>query len=286
MVKPGTSALPEPTTAAAERPVADIIVELDRVVLFGLPFVSAASERLVADVILAHGARCADQELPVVVTPNVDHLVRLSKNPPPTELDVCTRAAYVLPDGQPVITASKLIGKPLESRLAGSTLFQELWPDVVAEHRPCILVAPRQTVADRLVRQHGQAEAIVPPIFAPTDHGAIDDIADQILAAAGRVRPEFIFVGLGNPKQSLIVGRVLERWTDDLGPVPLFFCIGASLEMEAGLVKRAPAWMQARGLEWFYRFVKEPRRLFRRYFIDDLSFVPLVWREWRATSRA
>ena len=56
--------------------------------------------------------------------------------------------------------------------------------------------------------------------------------------------------------------------------------------MLLGLKKQAPRWVQRAGLEWFFRFVQEPRRLFRRYFIDDVAFFPLVWREWRRVRRA
>ena len=63
--------------------------------------------------------------------------------------------------------------------------------------------------------------------------------------------------------------------------VPFAMGVGGTFDVAAGKVRRAPRWMQRSGLEWFFRFLQEPRRMVRRYFIDDMAFLPMLWREWR-----
>jgi N-acetylglucosaminyldiphosphoundecaprenol N-acetyl-beta-D-mannosaminyltransferase len=92
-------------------------------------------------------------------------------------------------------------------------------------------------------------------------------------------------VTLGYPRRERLIRVMIDRWPAGV-PYPLFAAVGASFEMLFGLKKQAPLWVRRAGLEWFFRFVQEPRRLFRRYFIDDMAFFPLVWREWRRTRRS
>ena len=92
-------------------------------------------------------------------------------------------------------------------------------------------------------------------------------------------------LGVGSPKDARVIGAVLDRWGPDLGPRPVMMGFGASFAMYLGLTKRAPAWVQRIGMEWFHRFLHEPRRLFHRYFVRDVGFIPIAWREWRAGRR-
>ena len=78
-------------------------------------------------------------------------------------------------------------------------------------------------------------------------------------------------VGLGAPKQE----KFLYKYISQLN-VPVSLAIGASIDFEAGNVKRAPLWMQKVGLEWFYRLIKEPKRMFKRYIIDDIKILKLI----------
>ena len=112
-----------------------------------------------------------------------------------------------------------------------------------------------------------------------------DEFVQASVEAALDVDAEFVFVTLGYPKQCNVIDGMLREWPPGQ-PLPRFLAIGASFDMYYGLVRRAPEFVQRIGLEWLFRFVQEPRRLFRRYFVDDLAFAPMVFRELRATRRA
>ena len=85
------------------------------------------------------------------------------------------------------------------------------------------------------------------------------------------VHPDILIVGLGCPKQE----KFMYYHCKELG-VPISFGLGASIDFEAGNIKRAPKWMSNHGLEWLYRFLKEPKRLFKRYFVDDLKIIQVA----------
>jgi N-acetylglucosaminyldiphosphoundecaprenol N-acetyl-beta-D-mannosaminyltransferase len=121
-------------------------------------------------------------------------------------------------------------------------------------------------VAERLKTRHPAIDIVghyCPPYGFETNH----EENQKIVAMIRRARPHLLFVGLGSPKQ--------ERWVcqhRDECRVPVAINIGAGFDFAAGLVKRAPLWMQRAGLEWFWRLMLEPRRLWRRYLIDDPKF--------------
>lgn len=256
--------------------------ELRRRTVFGFRFVDAPGVGPVVDALLAGDG--ADTTIPdaapVVFTPNVDILVHLDRRDSPRAWALAHRATYVLPDGQPVVWASRLLGRPLGARLAGSTLVAELWPRVCAEQRPTLVIAPNARVAGLVQRDHPAARVIVAPMLPCTDDAVIASFAKECVEECAGEVPEFVFEALGYPVQYLLVDDLVALWADAPRP-PVHLAIGASFEMYYGLRKSSPQWMQCIGLEWFFRFLQEPRRLFRRYFLDDLAFVRIVWHERR-----
>lgn len=257
---------------------------LDRVRLFGLDLVDAPDLGPVIDEVLS-GSRSDDQKLPVVVTPNVDILVHLDRNPETPETQIYERAQYCLPDGQPLIWVSRLIGERLASRLPGSELFARLWPMVVARELPVVLVASNDVVAQRLQSMHPKAACLVAPVFDKDDADAIGEIVSDVLEASRATKPSMVFFGIGNPKDARIISVLLERWDSEIGAKPLCLGLGGSFLMHLGMRKRAPALIQKLGMEWFYRFVQEPRRLFHRYFVQDVWFLNIAWRELQASRK-
>lgn len=260
-----------------------IVDDLDRVKLFGLDLVNASSLEPVVDEILT-GPRRDDEVLPVVLTPNVDILVHLDQaQPDAPEVDLFRRAQFCLPDGQPIVAVSRFLRHRLGARLPGSELFERLWPRIVADDVPVIVVASNDLIAQRLEEQHTTGSYIVPPMFDADDDDAIADVVSDILSAVRATRPNLILVGIGNPKDARIISALFHRWETKLGPKPLCLGLGGSFLMQLGMKKRAPSWIQKIGMEWFYRFLQEPRRLFHRYFVRDTAFLGIAYREWRTT---
>ncbi|QGG95982.1 WecB/TagA/CpsF family glycosyltransferase [Actinomarinicola tropica] len=258
------------------------LLDLPRRRLFGLDLVDAASVRPVADALLAWspGDPLPPGAAPVVVTPNVDQLVHLDRGTDPVAASVARRAAVVLPDGQPIVWASPALGAPLSARLPGSTLVTELFPRLCADGRSVLVVATSEEVARRVEADAGAGAAVVAPRLSLDDRAGFDAFVAQVVELVASRRPEHVFVTLGFPKQCNIIDGVLRATPPER--TPMLHAVGASFDMHYGLVRRAPEWMQRYGLEWFFRFLQEPRRLFRRYFVDDPAFLRILWRERRA----
>jgi N-acetylglucosaminyldiphosphoundecaprenol N-acetyl-beta-D-mannosaminyltransferase len=209
-----------------------------------------------------------------VFTPNVDHVVQVETN-------LALRAAYKevklsLVDGQPLIWASRLLGSPLPEKISGSDLVMPLMRRAHEQGwRVYLLGGPPGVgaLAAQAIQTHFAVNivGIDAPRVAP-DGVAVDEAA--VLARVEAAHPHIVLVAFGAPKQELFIHGVAAR----LRPA-VALGIGAGLDFLAGRVRRAPRWMSRAGLEWLYRLAQEPRRLARRYLIEDPKFVAVVWRE-------
>lgn len=217
----------------------------------------------------------ANNEKIYVVTPNVDHIVKLQNDP---EFVRCyDNAGLVLADGAPLILASKLLGTPLKERVAGSDLFFTLCENSASNKQRLFFLGGLEGVAAKaaeVLKAQFPGINIVgtysPPFGFEHDQAENAKIIDMINSA----EPNILFVGVGAPKQ--------EKWIynniKDLN-INVAIGIGASFDFAACTIKRAPKSFRNLGMEWFWRFMQEPKRLFRRYFIDSAEFVPIVVRQ-------
>ena len=204
-----------------------------------------------------------------LMNPNVDVLRQLVAQP---DLgDLARRADLVIADGMPVLWALKAQGAEATDRVAGSSLIWTLTASAALAGRSVFLLGGAPGVADRAAAALVEANPALtiagtscPPLGFEHDQGE----RDKIVAVLRDAAPDIVFVGLGFPKQERLIVELHEAL-----PGTWFIATGASLSMVAGEFVRAPKWMQDTGLEWVYRLGQEPRRLFRRYVIDDMPFV-------------
>lgn len=254
---------------------------LRRQSLFGYDLVDAERLEQVVDAVMDHHGD--PDTLPVLLTPNVDIMVQLDEEPHSVEADMFRRAQYVLPDGMPIVVASRLLGRRLAARLPGSGLFELLWPRLAAEGDPVVVLCSDQAIADRLEKDHGAARCIVPPMFDLTDDAERTAVIDALSHEVDESGARRVLLGLGHPKDATIAAELHDRWDARLGvdrsDRPLCLGLGGSFAMYVGLRRRAPEWVQRIGMEWFYRFAQEPRRLFHRYFVRDTAFLGILLRE-------
>lgn len=249
--------------------------------VFGLDFVSEADIAPVAERLFgarddrSAGWRC-------VVTPNVDHLVRYRRHP--VEARVATAAGLVLPDGMPIVWASRLLGRPLAARLTGADLFATLWALLVEHDVPVVMILPDHHIAERLQADHPSLQTIIPPMFQVDDDAVVERLLDETSRLCAATDARFLVVGISMPKHHLVADRLRQRWDGAFEGTPTVLLLGQSPEFAVGAVRRAPAWMQRCGLEWLWRLAGDPRRLARRYLIDDVAFLGLLWREWRSSA--
>jgi N-acetylglucosaminyldiphosphoundecaprenol N-acetyl-beta-D-mannosaminyltransferase len=249
--------------------------------LFGLDFVADATIDEVAGAVLDEGGE-PSSAFRCVVTPNVDHLVRYDRLP--DDAAIARSAFLVLPDGMPIVWASRLLRRPLQRRLTGADLFGRMWPALARAGIGAVVIAPSPVVADQLQAEHPGARCVIPPIFDADDTATVRQIVDEVTAAADGGEARFVFIGLSVAKTHVLASACRARWEGTPGPHPVVLLVGAAPEFHLGLVSRAPDRVQRWGLEWLYRLVKEPRRLARRYLVDDTRFARLVWREARRPS--
>lgn len=245
--------------------------------LFGLDFVDDVSVDATVDRLLSPQVD-PDTE-PVVFTPNVDTIVRLGELEPDGLAERLRNARYILPDGQPIVWLSRLANQPLRARLAGSDLVPPLWRRIVADDRRAMVVAASDEVADALRDELPSVATYVPPLFDATDPWAVDDVVRACAAIIDATAPEFVFLGISYPKQQMLAFALIDHIRRDGGEPPVFLLIGGAFDMYVGRVRRAPVWVQRAGVEWFYRFLLEPRRLFRRYFVEDVRFLSAAAQE-------
>lgn len=203
-----------------------------------------------------------------LVTANVDHLVRVERDPAVPAL--YAGADLVVADGAPLRWAAWLRGAPLPERVAGSDLVWGLAERAAGEGRSLYLLGGAPGAGA------GAAEAFLerwPALrIAGVESPEVADAPDAAELAALRARlvaaaPDLIYVALGSPKQERSIAALRGAL-----PGAWWLGVGISLSFAAGDVRRAPGWMHGLGLEWMHRLAQEPRRLARRYLADDLPF--------------
>ncbi len=246
--------------------------------IFGLDFLVDTSIAEIADALERDG-QANSSTWRIVVTANVDHLVRYGQS---AVLRGVAEVAYkVLPDGAPIVWASRLLKCPIDQRLAGSDLFAAWWQRMVDAQRPVVMVASNEQLARELTRENPHCRCIVPPLFADDDAARVAAIINEVRAELAADAADAVVLGLSTVKSHLIVAGLIDSTPPPAG-APLLLLLGASAEFHIGQQRRAPKWVQKSGMEWFYRLVRDPRRLAKRYLIDDMAFLPMVWREWRS----
>jgi len=202
---------------------------------------------------------------------NVDKLVKASRDPGLRR--IINGCALISVDGMPVVWAARLLGKPLKERVAGIDLFESLMARAAGSGWRVFLLGAREEVVCGVKRIYEQKYPGLTVVGARNGYfsaGQEPGVAEQIAAS----RADLLFVAISSPQKE----QFLDRY-QALMRVPFAMGVGGTFDVAVGKVKRAPRWMQNSGLEWFYRFLQEPRRMFRRYFIEDMAFVWLFVKE-------
>ena len=207
-----------------------------------------------------------------VVTPNVDHIVQLETN---KELqDVYANASLILTDGKPLLWIAKWYGTPIKEKISGSDLFPLLCDMAAKKGYSMFFLGAAEGVAakaaDNLMNKYKGLQVIgtySPPYGFENDSSEMNKIDAMIKKA----RPDILIVGLGCPKQEKFIYNNYKK----LG-VPISLGLGASFDFEAGNIKRAPKWMANHGLEWLFRITQDPKRLMKRYLINDMKIFKLA----------
>ncbi|MCR5804521.1 MAG: WecB/TagA/CpsF family glycosyltransferase [Clostridia bacterium] len=208
-----------------------------------------------------------------VVTPNADHMIMLQEDE--FFQKVYKEASLVITDGKPLIWISKFYKTPIKEKISGSDLFPRVCEMAAKEGYTMYFLGAAEGVAakakENLEKKYEGLNVVgtySPPFGFEKDEKEIDKIVGMITD----VHPDILIVGLGAPKQEKFAYTYRDRLN-----VPISFGLGASIDFEAGNIKRAPKWMSDIGLEWFYRMLKDPGRLVKRY-LKDFKIFALAWK--------
>ena len=213
----------------------------------------------------------------IVFTPNVDHLIKLQKDRAFRE--AYDAADYKVCDGQILLFASWFLGTPIREKISGSDFFPAFYqyhannPDI-----KIFLLGAAEGVARmaqvRINRKVGRD--IIVGIHSPSfgfekNEFECERIVEMIQSSGANV----LAVGVGAPKQE----KWIYKYKSQLTNIDIFLAVGATIDFEAGVIERAPRWMSQVGLEWLFRISRDPKRLWKRYLIEDLPFFWLLLKQ-------
>jgi len=247
--------------------------------MFGLHFAAVTLREAARMLVEA----AADRRKGLVVTPNVDHVVIISRDA--SVRMVYQSASWVFADGMPIVWLSRMLhptGVP--ERVTGADLLPLVASQSAERGLRLFFCGGAEGVAERLVARLQEATPrvnVVGTYSPPLGFESDPDESARMVARCNRAKPDILFLGLGTPKQELWAHRHQSQL--DVGPI---LCFGGAFDLTAGLKARAPMWLRNAGFEWAWRLANEPRRLWRRYLVQDVVFAVLAVKEaFRARRR-
>lgn len=214
----------------------------------------------------------AEKTKSYIVAINVDVVIKIEDDSYLKE--IVDNADMVLVDGKPLIWISKMHKKPVQAKISGSDLVPELCELSAQKGYSLFILGGKDGVAEQAKKRlEEQLPAIkivgtyAPPFGFEKNQEELDKINNMISEA----HPDILIACFGCPKQEKWIYENYQKYDATVS-----ICAGATVDFLSGNVKRAPKWMSEHGLEWLYRFFQEPKRMFKRYFIDDVKIVRLI----------
>lgn len=207
-----------------------------------------------------------------IVAINVDVIIKIENDSYLKK--IVDKADMVLVDGKPLMWISKLYGKPLKAKISGSDLVPLLCEIAAQKGYRIFIIGGKDGIAEqakkRLENKFPTIQIVgtyAPPFGFEKDTNELY----KINCIISEVQPDLLIACFGCPKQEKWIYENFKKYNATVS-----ICAGATVDFLAGNIKRAPHWMSEHGLEWFYRFIQEPKRMFKRYFIDDIKILGLI----------
>ena len=215
-----------------------------------------------------------DCEGGVVFTPNVDHLIKLQYDR--DFYEAYNKSSYRVCDSQILMYASKFLGTPIKEKISGSDLFPAFYRyHENSENIKIFLLGAAVGIAKQAqekINEKMGREIVVEALSPSFGFEKNEEECEAIIEAINQSGATVLAIGVGAPKQE----KWLVKYRSQLTHVKIFLAIGATIDFEAGCKARSPKWMSEVGIEWLYRLLSEPRRLWKRYLIEGLPFFRLI----------
>ena len=174
---------------------------------------------------------------------------------------------------------SRWYGRPIKEKICGSDLVPDLCKVAAKKGYSVFLLGAADGVAakaaENLKRKYPGLKVVgtySPPFGFEKDKTEVEHINKMLFDS----KADMLFVGMGVPKQDIFIYENMHKYQ-----IPMSFSIGAAIDFEAGVQKRAPKWINKIGMEWLYRLFSNPKRMFKRYIIDDMKIFKLAWKYQR-----
>lgn len=207
-----------------------------------------------------------------VVPINVDVVIKIEHDPYLKK--IIDNADVVLVDGKPLIWISGICGKKIKAKVSGSDLVPMLCKVAAKKGYKIFIIGGKEGIAEQAknnLEKNYPKIHIVGTYAPPFGFEKNKEELEKINHLISQVHPDLLITCFGCPKQEKWIYENMMNYDAKVS-----ICAGATVDFLAGKVKRAPRWMSEYGLEWFYRFLQEPRRMFKRYFIDDIKVLKLI----------
>lgn len=214
----------------------------------------------------------ASEKKSYIVAINVDVVMKIENDSYLKE--ITDKADMVLVDGKPLEWIAKWHKRPIKAKISGSDLVPILCERAAEKGYSIFIIGGKEGIAEKAKQNlEGDLPGIrivgtyAPPFGFEKDEEELDKINSMISSA----NPNLLIACFGCPKQEKWIYENYQKYDAKVS-----VCAGATVDFLAGNVNRAPKWMSDHGLEWFYRFLQEPKRMFKRYFIDDVKILKLI----------
>lgn len=207
-----------------------------------------------------------------LVSLNADMCVQLDRDAAFSQ--AFNAATLILMDSQPLLKYARSHGVPIIEKISGSDLIDPVCSWAAEEGWSCFFLGGKDGVPEKAAHHMSQKHIglEVAGTFSPQLGFEYDDaLTKETIKCVRAAKPDILFFCCGSPKSEKFIYAHLEEMD-----VPFTFSIGAAIDFAAGNLTRAPKWVQAAGFEWFYRFLKEPKRLFKRYFVDSWALLGII----------
>ena len=204
---------------------------IKRLEMFGFNFYSAKDVKVIADFVYTDEVT-EEGIIPLMVTPNVDQIVKLDRKENHGLREKLKKARWILPDGQPVIALSRIkFGKEegLKARLTGSDFFPEIWKILKEDNgKRVFFVLPREDLGERFREERPNTVYYAPPFFKLENEGEFSEVMANVMLNFDENPPDYVFVGLGFPKQENIALEIFSRLEAKRKALPKVFLLGAT----------------------------------------------------------
>ena len=240
-----------------------------------IPFLNTYIDNLTAK----EAKKCVDELINTdgyhyVVTPNSDIIVKMQDD---TELkNICESADLILTDGQMLVKLSRITQCRIKERVCMTDFVWDVLDLANEKGYKLFFFGGKKDVLEQAISNIKNkypniniADSYSPPFGFENDEIQLQKCNERIKKSGA----DILIVFLGCPKQEKYIFNNKDKYC-----VSISFTMGGCVDFIAGRVQRAPLWMQKAGLEWFFRFLQEPKRMFRRYFVDDIGIFKLAWK--------